>query len=129
MEGVSYSLRDTIEILREFGLDISEIRVMGGGAKSALWRQMMADIFNASVVTMNIEEGPAAGAAIMAAVGVGYFKSIEEACDAIIKPVSRIEPIAANVSVYNEFYKTYRSLYGSLKNDFALLAERVRKTI
>ena len=129
MEGVTYSLRDTIEILREFGLNISEVRVMGGGAKSALWRQMQADIFNASVVTMNIEEGPAAGAAIMAAVGVGYFKSIEEACDAIIKPVSRMEPIAANVSVYDEFYKTYRSLYGSLKNDFALQAERVRKTI
>ena len=69
MEGVTFSLRDTLEILRSFGISINEVRAMGGGAKSALWRQMQADIFNASVLTMNIEEGPAAGAAIMAAVG------------------------------------------------------------
>lgn len=129
MEGVTYSLRDTIEILRSFGLTINEVRAMGGGAKSALWRQMQADIFNASVVTMNVEEGPAAGAAIMAAVGIGYFKSIEEACDVIVKPVSTTEPIAANVAIYDEFYQTYRSLYPSLKQDFANQAKRVRDTV
>lgn len=127
MEGVTYSLRDTIEILRAFGLNITEVRAMGGGAKSALWRQMQADIYNASVVTMNIEEGPAAGAAMMAAVGAGFFKSIQEACDAILKPVSTTDPIGVNVSVYNEFYQTYRSLYGSLKGDFADQARRVRE--
>lgn len=126
MEGVTYSLRDTIEILRTFGLKINEVRAMGGGAKSPLWRQMQADIYNASVVTMNIEEGPAAGAAIMAAVGAGHFNTIQEACDSILKPVSVTEPIKANVSVYDDYYQTYRSLYVSLKNDFALQAERVR---
>lgn len=129
MEGVAYSLRDTIEILRTFGLVINEVRVMGGGAKSPLWRQMQADIFNASVVTMNIEEGPAAGAAILAAVGAGLFGSIPEACDAILKPVSITEPIKANVSTYDEYYQTYCSLYASLKNDFAKQAERVKKNI
>jgi xylulokinase len=129
MEGVTYSLRDTIEILRAFGLTISEVRAMGGGAKSALWRQMQADIYNASVVTMNIEEGPAAGAAMMAAVGAGYFKSIQEACDTILKPVSITEPISANVSVYDEYYQTYRSLYVSLKDDFARQAKRVKNTM
>jgi xylulokinase len=127
MEGVTYSLRDTIEILRAFGLNINEVRAMGGGAKSALWRQMQADIYNASVVTMNIEEGPAAGAAMMAAVGAGCFKSIQEACDAILKRVSITEPIVSNVSVYDEYYQTYRSLYGSLKNDFSDQARRVRE--
>jgi len=127
MEGVTYSLRDTIEILRAFGLNINEVRAMGGGAKSALWRQMQADIFNASVITMNIEEGPAAGAGIMAAVGSGYFKSIREACDAILKPVSVTEPIKANVPIYDDYYRTYRSLYLSLKNDFAEQARRVEK--
>jgi xylulokinase len=126
MEGVTYSLRDTIEILRTFGLRINEVRAMGGGAKSPLWRQMQADIFNASVVTMNIEEGPAAGAAIMAAVGAGHFMSIQEACDYILKPVSVTEPIKANVSVYDEYYQTYCSLYTSLKNDFSQQARRVR---
>jgi xylulokinase len=127
MEGVTYSLRDTIEILRTFGIKISEVRAMGGGAKSVLWRQMQADIYNASVVTMNIEEGPAAGAAMMAAVGCGYFKSIEEACETILKPVSITDPINKNVSVYDEYYQTYRSLYGSLKKDFASQAMRVRE--
>lgn len=127
MEGVTYSLRDTIEILRSFGLNVSEVRAMGGGAKSVLWRQMQADIFNASVITMNIEEGPAAGAAIMAAVGAGHFKSIQEACGAILKPVSRTDPINANVSTYEDYYGTYRSLYTSLKKDFAEQARRVEK--
>jgi xylulokinase len=129
MEGVTYSLRDTLEILRSFGLTITEVRAMGGGAKSPLWRQMQADIFNASVLTMNIEEGPAAGAAIMAAVGAGYFKSIEEACDTIVKPKSVTEPIAANVAIYDEFYQTYRSLYPSLKQDFSDQAKRVAKML
>ena len=129
MEGVTYSLRDTLEILRSFGLSISEVRAMGGGAKSPLWRQMQADIFNASVLTMNIDEAPAAGAAIMAAVGSGYYGSIEEACDAIVKPKSVTEPIAANVAIYDEFYQTYRSLYPALKQDFANQAKRVSKTI
>ena len=129
MEGVTYSLRDTIEILRAFGLSITEVRAMGGGAKSALWRQMQADIYNAAVVTMNIEEGPAAGAAIMAAVGAGHFKSIQEACDAILKTVSITEPISGNVPVYNEYYQTYQSLYRSLKDDFANQARRVRESM
>lgn len=129
MEGVTYSLRDTIEILRAFGVNINEVRAMGGGAKSPLWRQMQADIYNASVVTMNIEEGPAAGAAIMAAVGAGYFKSIQEACDTILKPVSVTDPINKNVRVYDEYYQTYRSLYVSLKKDFAEQARRVKENL
>lgn len=127
MEGVTYSLRDTIEILRDFGLVISEVRAMGGGAKSKLWRQMQADIYNASVVTMNMEEGPAAGAAIMAAVGAGHFKSIEEGCNAILRVVNVTEPISKNVDVYNEYYQTYRALYPVLKNSFAVQAKRVEK--
>lgn len=127
MEGVTYSLRDTIEILRDFGLTINEVRAMGGGAKSALWRQIQADVYNATVVTMNMEEGPAAGAAIMAAVGSGHFGSIEEGCDAILRVASVTEPIAKNVEIYNDYYETYRSLYGTLKDTFALQAKRVAK--
>ncbi len=126
MEGVTYSLRDTIEILRDTGLTITEVRAMGGGAKSPLWRQMMADIFNASVVTMNMEEGPAAGAAIMAAVGAKAFNSVEQACESILKITNVIEPIKANVDYYDEYYKTYVDLYKDLKNLFGVQANRVK---
>ena len=127
MEGVTYSLRDTIEILREFDVQVDEVRASGGGAKSELWRQMQADIFNATVVTTNLEEGPSAGAAIMAAVGAGAYKSVGEACDSIVKVVSRTEPIAKNVAQYEEFYQTYRSLYPTLKDAFDSQAKLVNK--
>jgi xylulokinase len=127
MEGVTYSLRDTIEILREFEVDVTEVRASGGGAKSALWRQMQADIYNADVVTTNLQEGPSAGAAIMAAVGSGYFSSVGEACDCIVKVVSRTEPIGKNVDLYEDFYQTYRCLYPALKDAFAVQNNRVNR--
>jgi xylulokinase len=127
MEGVTYSLRDTIEILREFNVQVNEVRASGGGAKSALWRQMQADIYNATVVTTNIEEGPSAGAAIMAAVGSGAYTSIGEACDQIVKVVSHTEPITKNVHMYEDFYQTYHSLYGVLKDTFAVQSKLVSK--
>ena len=116
MEGVTFALRDTIEILREFGTDVSEVRANGGGAKSDLWLQIQADIFNANVVTMNMEEGPAAGAAIMAAVGTGAFADVNEACDSIVKIKKVTEPIQENVKRYNEYYQTYGALYPALKD-------------
>lgn len=128
MEGVTFSLRDTIEVLREnTQIDISEVRASGGGSKSDLWRQIQADVFNAAVITMNIEEGPAGGAAILAAVGSGHFDSVEEACDAIIKTHSTIEPIQKNVRIYDEYYETYRGLYSSLKHAFKSQAEITNK--
>jgi len=127
MEGVTYSLRDSVEILREFGLEISEVRALGGGAKSDLWRQMQADIYNTDVVTMNIDEGPAAGAAIMAAVGAKHFNNIEEACGAILKPVSTKMPISKNVEQYDEFYMTYKQIYKDLKDTFKQQAALVKK--
>jgi xylulokinase len=127
MEGVTYSLRDTIEILREFDVEVNEVRASGGGAKSALWRQMQADIYNASVVTTNLEEGPSAGAAIMAAVGAGAYANVGEACDSIVKVVSRTEPLEKNVGLYEEFYQTYRALYPILKDTYAVQNHLVNK--
>lgn len=118
MEGVTFALRDTIEILREFGIDVNEVRANGGGAKSDLWLQMQADIYNANVVTMNMEEGPAAGAAIMAAIGAGTFGTVEEACDHIIKIKKVTEPIRENVKRYTDYYRTYGALYPALKDLF-----------
>ena len=105
MEGVTFSLRDILEIIHETNnLTVTEVRAMGGGAKSALWRQIQADVYNASVITMNMDEGPAAGAAILAAVAAGEFPSVEEGCRHILKPVTQTQPIAENVGVYDDFY-------------------------
>lgn len=127
LEGVTFSLRDTIELLRDADISVNEVRASGGGAKSALWRQIQADIYNASVVTTNVEETGCVGAAILAGVGAGHFDSIESACDQIIKPVSVTEPIAKNVEMYEDYYGTYRSLYGTLKDTFKKQADIVEK--
>lgn len=127
MEGVTYSLRDTLEILKEYGLAVNQVRVAGGGAKSAVWRQMQADIFKAEVVTTNVEEAPATGAAILAAVGAGFFGSVSEACDRIVVPVHTIEPIERNAMLYDDYYAAYRGLYPALKQKFAEQAMLVQK--
>lgn len=127
MEGVTFSLRDTIEICREKGMQVTEVRAAGGGAKSALWRQIQADIYNANVITTNMEESGCAAGAIMAAVGTGYFKSIREGCDALLKIKNVTEPIAENVKLYDEYYETYRNLYPALRESYAKQAEIVAR--
>ena len=118
MEGVTFSLRDSLEILREAGVRVKQVRASGGGAKSQFWRQLQADIFNVEVITTNVEEGTAIGAAILASVGAGYYSSVEEACTAIIRPVTRVEPIRHNVELYEDLYQVYRSLYPAMREAF-----------
>ena len=85
MEGVSYSLSDCNDILTEMGISINEMMTCGGGGTSMLWRQMLSDMYNCSVKTVDSKEGPALGAAILAGVGAGIYPSVEEACRKIIK--------------------------------------------
>lgn len=125
MEGVTFGLRETIEICREMGQPITEVRANGGGARSRLWLQMQADIYNANIVTMNMEEGPAAGAAIMAAIGAGHFRDTAEACGAWLRTVRTVEPIPENVSRYHAYFSSYQALYRDLKNAFARQAQLV----
>lgn len=127
MEGITFSLRDTIEILREYGLTVTEVRASGGGARSQLWRQMQADIYDSVVLTTNLEEGPSAGAAIMAAVGSGCFGSVAEACEKTMKITSETKPIRENVEQYEDFYQTYRALYPALKDQYKVQAGLVKK--
>ena len=87
MEGVTYSLRDSLEIIRELGVPVKQIRASGGGSRSPFWRQMQADVFDQKVSTINAEEGAAYGVALLAAVGAGAFKDVVEACDATIRVV------------------------------------------
>ena len=118
MEGIAYALRDSLEIIRELGTPIERIYATGGGARSSLWRQIQADVYNAELVTINIAEGPAFGAAILAGVGTGVYDSVESAADEIIKITSATQPNADNVRAYEEYYQIYRALYPALKPQF-----------
>ena len=119
MEGATFAMRDSLEIIRALGVPISEIRASGGGARSAFWRKMQANIYNFSVCTINVTEGPAFGAALLAGVGAGVFSSVEEACAATVRVTSRTEVEEDIARLYEKYYGEYRRLYQSLKGDFA----------
>ncbi|MBM3999054.1 MAG: xylulokinase [Planctomycetes bacterium] len=118
MEGVAFAMRDSLEIIREMGVPVHQIRVSGGGAKSALWRRIQADVFGQGVVTINAEQGPAYGVALLASVGAGAYGRIEEACAATIQIASRTPAIALAMRAYDRAFPVYRDLYGSLRGDF-----------
>ena len=122
MEGVTYSLKDCMEIIKSMGIEVNEVRASGGGGKSNLWRQMQADMFNTSILTVNSSEGPALGVALLAGVGAGVYSSVTQACEAAIKTVNIQHPISSNTDIYNRYYKIYKNLYTSLKNEFKNLA-------
>jgi xylulokinase len=122
LEGVTYSLRDCLEIVRGMKLPVGEVRASGGGGKSALWRAMQADVFGGEVVTVNASEGPAFGAALLAGVGTGAWASVPQACDATIAVTSRTAPDAARSAVYQRMYPLYREAYSRLASLFPKLA-------
>ena len=122
LEGVSFGLRDGLELMKGAGLkDISQVRVTGGGARSPLWRQILADVLQAEMVTVNTTEGAAYGAALLAAAGSGAFPSVESACDATIQITGTTSP-GKNLQVYNEIYPLYRELYPALRPTFKAVA-------
>ena len=123
MEGVAFGLRDSFEILRDMGLRTGQVRISGGGSRDTVWRQIIADVLQTEVVTMNMAEGAAYGAALLGGVGAGVFSTVEEACDATLRPVTRTEPIVANQQVYESLYGTYKALYPALRSAFLRLAE------
>ncbi len=127
LEGITYAMNDSIEIMRELGLEMEEIRATGGGAKSAFWRQLQADIYGAPVVRVNVKEGPAFGAALMASVGAGLFDNLVEAAEELVKVVDSTEPIEENVRTYRDFYSVFRSLYPALKDKFSEVSKVVSK--
>lgn len=127
LEGVTYGLRDSLELMRDLGIDVSQLRASGGGARSPFWRQMLADVFGAEIVTVNAEEGAAYGAALLAGVGGGVYKSVADACRTAIKLTGKCEPDPATVAVYGAYYPRYRALYPALAPEFKALAEVVER--
>ena len=118
MEGVTYSMRDSLAIAKGLGVPVRQIRATGGGAKSTLWRQIMADAFAQKVVTINAKEGAAFGAGLLAAVGAGAFKNVQQACKATIEVVDQTAVRRAGRKTYDAAFPVYQGLYESLKGDF-----------
>lgn len=118
MEGVMFGLRDSLEVARSLGLEISRTRICGGGSKSPLWKKMAANIRNLKVEVIAVEEGPALGGAMLAAVGCGEYESVQAAADAIVRVADTIEPEKELVARYEEKYQKFRKIYPAVKELF-----------
>jgi xylulokinase len=122
MEGATFAMNQALDILRRGGMRIRQIRLSGGGARSGFWRQLQADVYGTTCATINGEEGPAYGAALLAAVGTGRFADVRQACRAGIRITRTIPPRAKAHRRYAELYGQYCRLYPALKQEFARIA-------
>lgn len=122
LEGVAFALRDSVEIARGLGVEVSRSKVCGGGAKSALWLQMIASVLDVTLELPATEQGPGYGGALLAAVACGDFASVGEACEKLVQVRERVEPDPAAVAAYDARYQVWRGLYPALKDSFAAMA-------
>jgi xylulokinase len=118
LEGVAFSLRDSFEILKELNVPCETVRLGGGGARSALWRQIQADVYGHEVETVEAEEGAAYGVAILAGVAAGAWPTVEAACDQVIRTNKRVSPDPHAVEVFHRQYRKYVALYPALRSIF-----------
>ena len=121
LEGVAFALRDSLEVAKSLGIPIPRTKICGGGAKSPLWCKMIANILNLKVDKIESEEGPALGAAMLAAVGCGVYGSVEEIAEKMVKVVDTIEPDPAIAAKYDEKYAQFRQIYPALKPVFDVI--------
>ena len=126
LEGVTYGLRDSLELMRGLGLAVQQVRASGGGARSALWRQMLADVFGTPIVTVSVTQGAAYGAALLAGVGVEAYASVAEACETAVRVTGQNDPGPA-ATIYADYYPRYCALYPALAAEFAATARVVNK--
>lgn len=123
LEGVAFSLRDCMDLIRGTDVRIGEVRVSGGGVRSPVWRRIIADVLDREVVTVTSTEGAPFGAALLAGVGAGIFSDVNEACAAAVRVVSRTEPRAQNARIYKNLHVEYRRSYPALRHIFANLSD------
>ena len=122
MEGITFALRDSLDIIESLGVPVRQIRASGGGSTNPMWRQMQADVFGKRITTLEVEQGPAYGVALLAAVGDGAYRSIESACKATIRVAGETRPDARAARRYNQLFPIYRGLYAQLKDSMCQLA-------
>ncbi len=116
MEGVAFSLRDTLTIFGEMGVPVTKIRLGGGGARGALWRQIQADVYGQAVELVEAEEGAAYGAALLAGVGAGLWPSVDAACAAVVRVRAEVAPDPTAIEVLDRTYAAFRALYPALRD-------------
>jgi xylulokinase len=123
LEGVAFSLRDTLTIFEEMKVPVETIRLGGGGARSPLWRQIQADVYGRVVEIVEAEEGGAYGAALLAGVGSRVWSSVDEACEGVVRVASRVEPNTGAMGLMDRQYAMFRSLYPALRDIGKRVAE------
>jgi xylulokinase len=124
LEGVAFGIKDNFSLIKQSGLGkINQVRISGGGARSLIWRQIIADILNVELVTVNTTEGAAYGAALLAAVGSGFYESAFEACSAAIEVTGKTVPDRSVIDSYEKVYNRYKALYPALAQEFKELAK------
>jgi xylulokinase len=111
MEGVTYSLKDCLDLMAGLGVPVTEVRATGGGARSPFWRQLQADVFGVPVHRMSIDEGPSLGAALLAGVAVGAYADVFEACARIRLDPDVDAPVPLRSELYQRYHAAYRDLY------------------
>ena len=116
LEGVAFGLRDSLEVARQLGIDVKRSKICGGGARSRLWQRIVANVMDLSLDILENEEGPSLGAAMLASVGCGEYKSVAEACESIVRIRESIEPDPELVKRYEERYQKFRRLYPAIKD-------------
>jgi len=121
LEGVGFALRDSFEVAKSLGIKIERTKICGGGAKSPLWKKMIANILNVKVDVIESEEGPALGGAMLAAVACGEYASVEEAAAKIVKIIDTVEPDAELVAKYEERYQQFKEIYPACKPLFDII--------
>lgn len=121
LEGVAFALRDSFEVAKSLGIQIERTKICGGGAKSPLWKKMIANILNIKVDVIESEEGPALGGAMLAAVACGEYKDVVEAAEKIVKVVDTVEPDSELVAAYNKRYDTFKQIYPTVKSLYQIM--------
>ena len=122
LEGVTYGMRDALEIMKQMGIPAAQVRASGGGARSDFWRHLQADVYNLPLVLTNATEGPAYGVALLAGVGTGAWPTVEQACKAAIQQTARIAPNRRRAAAYDRYFQTFDKLYFDLKDRFTQIA-------
>lgn len=123
LEGVTFGMADALQIIQRMGVEVQSVRLSGGGARNSFWRQMQADIYKLPTQTINAQEGPAYGVALLAGVGTQVWDSVEQACDAVIHETERRDPDPQAAKAYQKAHRAHHRLYPALREEFEQLAE------
>lgn len=121
LEGVAFAIRDSLEVARSQGINIERSKICGGGAKSPLWKKIMANVLNVKLDILESEQGPGMGGAMLAMVACGEYPTVGAACDALVKVVETVEPEAELVAKYEEKYNQFKMIYPAMKEVFAAI--------